>query len=253
MGLSARDLNDMARLAQLAVNPQGTGREEIYLAVATLYRTQSALLSERERGLMRDILNRLNGHVDAAVRMSLAGKLANDPQAPIDLILILCGGDIEAVRPSILRSHRLTDQDLDRLIAEANDTSADIHTPHGGNFSAERKLVEKLAAAGQLRAGFLLRVLSQGKLDLFEVGFARLLNLDIPDLRRVLYDQGPRSVALACRAAGIDRCVFSTIFDLSRKGRGMYPTLTLDERGDVDSVFESFSKSEAMARIRARA
>jgi uncharacterized protein (DUF2336 family) len=253
MGLSARDLNDMARLAQLAVNPQGTGREEIYLAVATLYRAQGPMLSERERGLMRDILNRLTGDVDATVRLSLAEKLADDPQAPIGLILILCGGDIEVVRPSILRSRKLTDEDLDRLIAEADDTATGVHTPHGQNLSAENKLVEKLAAAGQLRAGFLLRVLSQGQLDLFEAGFARLLDLGISDLRHLLYDHGPRSLALACRAVGIDRCVFPTVFDLSRKGRGMYPTLTLDERSDVDRVFEGFSRSEAMARIRAAA
>ena len=49
----------MGRLAQLAVNPQGTSREEIYLAVASLYRVQGTGLNNRERELMREILRRL--------------------------------------------------------------------------------------------------------------------------------------------------------------------------------------------------
>jgi len=354
VGLSARDLNDMTRLAQLAANPQGIGRGEIYLAVASLYRAQGPMLSERERGLMREILHRLTGDVEMAIRISLAEKLADDADAPLDLILLLCDDRIEVARPLILRSRKLSDEDLLRLIADADearaaacaerpdigepvtselvksnsesvlmalvrnvtariakpafetlvekskalptlqeplvqrrdlpstlahrmcewvsdalkthivrnydvapaavdDAAKKIQEPQDENLSAAAKLVDKLAAAGQLRAGFLLRVLTQGQLDLFETAFAKLLNLDMTNLRRVLYDQGPRSVALACRAVGIDRAVFSTVFDLSRKGRGLYPTLTIDERQDVDSVFNVFSKPEAMARIRARA
>ena len=59
MALTVRDMSDMGRLAQLATNPQGTTREEIFLAVASLYRVQGAYLSERERSLVQDILERL--------------------------------------------------------------------------------------------------------------------------------------------------------------------------------------------------
>ncbi len=52
---------------------------------------------------------------------------------------------------------------------------------------ARIKLIEKLAAAGQLSAGFLLRVLHQGQLDLFELAFAKLLQIDLPQLRGLLY------------------------------------------------------------------
>ncbi|HEV2562361.1 MAG TPA: DUF2336 domain-containing protein [Rhizomicrobium sp.] len=343
----------MTRLAQLAANPQGTGRDEIYLAVASLYRTQAPQLSDRERALMREILQRLTGDVEMAIRITLAEKLADDEDAPLDLILLLCDDRIEVARPLILRSRKLSDDDLLRLIADADITRQvicaarpnigepvsealaksdaepvlvtllrnvtariakntfetlveksrnlpNLHEPLVQrrdlpptlatrmcdwvsdalksyivqNYkiapssideaaqkiqeppeaaSSASKLIDKLAAAGQLRAGFLLRVLNQNQIELFETAFAKLLNLDMPNLRRVLYDQGPRSVALACRAVGIDRCVFSTVFNLSRKARGLYPTLSPDERADVESVFNVFSRPEAMARIRARA
>jgi len=349
VGLTAHDLSDMTRLAQLAANPQGTGRGEIYLAVASLYRTQAPQLSDRERALMREILQRLTSDVEMAIRIALAERLADDEDAPLDLILLLCDDRIEVARPLILRSRKLSDDDLLRLIADADEArqAACAARPHIGepvsdalarsgaepvllalvrNMTARiaqptfetlveksrqlpamheplvqrrdlpltlatrmcasvsdalktyivvspssiddaaqkiqkppeagsgaSKLVDKLAAGGQLRAGFLLRVLNQGQLDLFETAFAKLLNLDMPNLRRVLYDQGPRSVALACRAVGIDRCVFSTVFNLSRKAHGLYPSLTSDERADVESVFNAFTRPEAMARIRARA
>ncbi len=46
MGLTANDMSDMGRLAQLAINPtDGASREEIYLAVASLYRIQGTGLN----------------------------------------------------------------------------------------------------------------------------------------------------------------------------------------------------------------
>ena len=89
MGLTAHDMSDMGRLAQLAVNPQGASREEIYLAVASLYRIQGTGLNDRERELMREILRRLTRDVEMAIRIALAERLADDTIAPHDLILLL--------------------------------------------------------------------------------------------------------------------------------------------------------------------
>ena len=64
VGLTAHDMSDMSRLAQLAINPENrASREEIYLAVASLYRIQGAGLNDRERELMREILRRLTRDV----------------------------------------------------------------------------------------------------------------------------------------------------------------------------------------------
>src|SRR5690348_13582200 len=107
MALTALDMSSMARLAQLAANPQGVGRDEIYVAVASLYRAQSHYLSERERGLMREILLKLSHDVEMAVRIALAERLADDEDAPKDLILMLCDDRIEIARPVIMRSRKL--------------------------------------------------------------------------------------------------------------------------------------------------
>jgi len=49
---------------------------------------------------------------------------------------------------------------------------------------------------------------------------------------------------------GIDRCVFSTVFNLSRAARRLPSRLTPNEKAEVESVFDGFSKAEALARIK---
>jgi uncharacterized protein (DUF2336 family) len=348
----------MNRLAQLAANPQGTSREEIFLAVASIYRVQNAYLSDRECDLMREILRRLVQDVEMAIRIALAERLADDITAPHDLILLLADDRIEVARPLLLRSALLSEADVLHLIAEASvqhhealaqrpnigepvtealaksDAESVLvalvrnATAHIASFTyeslveksrrftslqeplanrsdlpsslatqmctfvsealrahitrnyalrAERivhalsqaeaavqsappppsetpadsthKLIDKLASAGQLKAGFLLRVLQQGQADLFDVGFARLLGLGLMTTRRILYENQPDSVALACRAVGIDRCVFGTVFTLSRRGRGLPYTLSREQLTAVDHTFNSHSRQEALDRL----
>jgi len=360
VGLTAEDLGSMARLTQLAGNPQNVPRGDIYLAVASLYQSQCNRLSERERSLMREILQRLTADVEMAIRIALAERLADDDDAPVDLILLLADDRIEVARPLILRSRQLNDTDLlslldrsgeayhvacatrpnigepvcealatsnsesvlmalvrnatahigaaafetlveksrqiaaiqnplalrsdlpaplatrmcdwvsdalrshiernfpiapERVEAEIDQAAKSIRTqpaPSGeAPAGSAHKLVAKLAAAGQLRAGFLLRVLHQGQIDLFEIAFATLMELDVPSTHRVLYQSGAPQLALACRAVGIDRCVFSTVFNLSRQARGMHQALTSAEKTEVEAVFNNFSKAEAQARLHA--
>lgn len=349
----------MAHLSQLAADPQGARRGDIYLAIASLYRSQAPRLSERERILMREILQRLAGDVEMAIRISLAEKLADDDSAPVDLLLLLADDTIEVARPVILRSRKLSDSDLLSLLdragedhqtvcaqrpdigepvcevlarassetvlvalvrnatarislhtlealveksrqiaalqdplAHREDLPCDLATrmsawvsdalkahirlaypsasaavapklegavqslaapflvPSAEPSSGSVKLVDKLAAAGQLRAGFLLRVLHQGQIDLFELAFAKLLNMDPAGSRQILYATSAAPLALACRAVGIDRCVFSTVYNLSRQAHGLKAALTAGEKEEVESIFKSFSKAEAMGRVR---
>jgi uncharacterized protein (DUF2336 family) len=351
-------MSDMGRLAQLAANPQGTSREEIFLAVASLYRVQGTHLTSRERELMRDILERLAENVEMTIRIALAERLADDITAPHDLILLLADDRIVVARPLILRSALLSDADMLNLIAEASVAHHEIvaqrpnigervtealskseaetvlvalvknATAHIGSHTYEtlveksrrfagiqeplvhrddmpptlatrmtawvsdalkahiarnfdvpavkvadalddvdnainsapppprvtptegaQKLIDKLSGAGQLKAGFLLRVLHQGQADLFDLAFARLLSMNLDETRKALYDHGPGSVALACRAVGIDRSVFPTVFNLSRAARGLHASLSHDQRIEVDTVFSNYDRGAALKQL----
>ncbi len=358
VGLTALDMSDMSRLAQLAANPQGTTREEIFLAVASLYRIQGNYLNPRERGLMQDILRLLARDVEMAIRIALAERLADETTAPHDLILLLVDDKIEVARPLILRSPLLTDADALKLIAESGvahqeavasranigepvsdalvksdaepvltalvrNATAKIscgafetlveksrriaslqdplarredlppalatrmcewvsealksyivqnykvapeqlskafdhaeqvlkhepQPPRSPPAESAQKLIDKLAVSGQLKAGFLLRVLHQGQIDLFDLAFARLLDLPLTVFRRKFYETDPKSVALSCRAVGIDRCVFATVYTFSRQARDMRPTLSQADLLAVQGVFNSFTKAGALAEL----
>lgn len=350
--LFAEVRGDMGRLAEIAAGSPSNNRSEIYMAVALLYQMQATELSERERTLMRDILKRLALDVEMAIRISLAEKLADDPDAPLDLILLLADDAVEVARPIILRSHRLTDQVMLEFLSNADAARQTVcaERPHIGepvtdklaasdvesvllallrNATARigestfetlveksrriaalqeplahradlpmplatrmcvwaseaikayivesrrldpvsvsdkvdqaawsvvapqpvdtatsgRKLIDKLAIAGQLKPGFLLRVLQQGQTDLFDLAFAKLLEVEPTAFREFFYRRGPRAVALACRAVGIDRCVFPTVYGISRTARGINPLLSHTDRAEIEAVFSTYARKEAL-------
>jgi uncharacterized protein (DUF2336 family) len=302
---------------------------------------------------MRNILRRLAGTTDAAQRLALAERLADDPEVPLELVLHLIDDSIEIAVPLILRSAMLDEDNLLALIARADVTrkilcaqrarigervaaalamnneesvllalahnsTAQISTttfetlveksfrfdslwepltrradfpavllmkmhegpPQVTRSSAEtwpfltrqndsstdemckymsdarvapgnaRRLIDKLALAGQLRTGFLMRVLLQGQTELFDMAFARLLDLDLEEFRIAFYASDPRRMALACRAVGIDRSVFPTVWGLSSRRRaGPRPTGS-GRPAALDSVF-ALPRREALARLHA--
>jgi uncharacterized protein (DUF2336 family) len=87
----------------------------------------------------------------------------------------------------------------------------------------ERSLIEKLDSAGQLRPGYLLRVLREGRLQLFIMALARLGDFEPPQIRRAIDSAKPELLALACSAVGIDRSVFPTILEHVRQLNGGRP------------------------------
>src|SRR5690606_18223252 len=82
------------------------------------------------------------------------------------------------------------------------------------------RLVEKLYHSGDLSPRFMVKSLQQGEIDLFEFAFARLLDMDIATIRRILYQEHPELLAVACRRLDIDRVIYKNIHDLTAPIRG---------------------------------
>jgi uncharacterized protein (DUF2336 family) len=333
--------------------------DEIYLAVTTLFQRQSGAFGDHERQLASEILKRLTKDVEMSIRIHLAERLADDPAAPHDLLILLCDDKIEVARPVLARSPLLSDQDLIRIIEKGSDghqtvvaerpaigenvtaaiarcaceaaliallrngsakisdatfeqlgerarnipslqqplvdrpdlpgelakrlcvwvsgalkTALTARYPDAGKALVSaidesaaslqheeapltganaRKLVEKLHASGQLRASFLIRVLNQGQMELFEYAFAALLNMDPETMRTALYGDNPMTVALACRAAGIDKSVFQTVYNLSRHHRSVLAKLTDSDHKEIGTIFTDVKKAEALQRLKSEA
>lgn len=82
---------------------------------------------------------------------------------------------------------------------------------------SERRLVAKLQAAGQLRAGFLIRAIREKRLSLFEHGLATLAGFPVAQVRAAITRPNSEALFYACAAVGIDKAVFPAIVDEIRK------------------------------------
>ena len=80
-------------------------------------------------------------------------------------------------------------------------------------------LAERISSEAAITPALLIQSLRQGQIALFEAMFARLLDIRVAQVRRVLFERGGSGLAVACRAAGIAPSVFSSIFILSRRAR----------------------------------
>lgn len=105
-------------------------------------------------------------------------------------------------------------------------------------------LAEELAKQQRITPDFLIQVLRQGEIALFEALFGRLSGLPVPRLQRVLYDSGGDGLAIACRALDMPKSSFATIFLLSRKRNA--GQCVVDPR-DLSRALQLFDRANADA------
>lgn len=94
----------------------------------------------------------------------------------------------------------------------------------GDDEALEARLIDKLAAAGQLRPGYLLRSLAQKRLGLFVKALARLGDYYPKAVARAVSSPDrPELLALALAGVGIDRSAFPSILAKVRAINGGAP------------------------------
>lgn len=171
--------------------------------------------------------------VDASRRIApIRQGLTRRPELTAELAQRLYVWVGQALRVSLVARFRLDEEGLDRNLAESINEAYGGHPmdvlppPHradGEREAMERRLVAKLQAANQLRPGYLLRALRDGKLSLFAAGLATLGGFEPAQIRRALLSDRPELLSLACAAVGIDRSVYPSILQLVRQLNGGLP------------------------------
>jgi uncharacterized protein (DUF2336 family) len=152
---------------------------------------------------------------------ALRSPLARHPRLTRDQAERLYVWVGDSLKAAIAAKFKIDAAALDRAVAK---TLRDIHAAHGATTAVaedretlERRLVDKLFDAGQLRSGYLLRALRERKLTLFHAALSKLGGVSLDEARAACDAEGPERLALACLAAGIDRSVFPTVLDLVRQ------------------------------------
>ncbi|WP_342745815.1 DUF2336 domain-containing protein [Caulobacter mirabilis] len=148
----------------------------------------------RHPRLSSDMAQRLYLWVGQSLRSALIGRFRLDPEimdAELALAVREAHAAIDGLPPAQARS------DAEREAMEA-------------------RLVEKLAEGDQLKPGYLLRALREGRLTLFVAALAKLGGFEPEHIRRAIDSDRPELLGLACAAIGVDRGVFPTILEAVR-------------------------------------
>jgi uncharacterized protein (DUF2336 family) len=91
---------------------------------------------------------------------------------------------------------------------------------HKANHARPNKpseLADRLVEEGKNSPRLLVQLLRQGEVPLFEALFAKMSGIRVRLLRRLLFEPGGEALAIVCRAIGIEKSDFATIFMLSRR------------------------------------
>lgn len=215
----------------------------------------------RRPGLATPVISAILKQGEPAVLTALAGNVQTE-LAPGDMaLLVKASRRVAALRSPLVRRPELTDDlalqlyvwvgqalrqalstrfrlDPGKLEAALSKAVGEAHAGQAGadpttdaivweqddeREEMERRLISKLVAAGQLRPGYLLRALREGRVSLFVGALATLGDFAPEMVRRALDGDQPEHLALACAAVNIDRSAFPTILELVRELNGGKP------------------------------
>jgi len=157
---------------------------------------------------------------------SLRAPLARHPKLEADHAQRLYLWVGQSLRRALLARFRIDMEKLDKALGEAVgqayanpldvEASGAESPPDFEREEMERRLIDKLHAAGQLRAGYLVRALKEQKLSQFEHALAKLGGFSVAEVRRATGANRTELLALACASVGLDRSVFVTVLELVR-------------------------------------
>ncbi len=215
-----------------------TGNESV---ISTLLENPNAKISGATMEYLVDEAKRINTLQEPILR-----RHDLDPRLAKRMFLWVSA----ALRQYILDNSGLRQTDIDDLLEKvtlekvAAVTSPDRPKPKSENLAAE------LDTSGKVTPDLLVRSLSEGEVGLFMAMFRRFTGLRELVVMRLVFEAGGEGLAIACKAVGIDKENFSSIFTLSRKARpGSDTTLTRDSRKVLD-FYDRISADAARQVVR---
>lgn len=103
-------------LLSLARDKSGKRRQLLAETISDLFTGKNRVLSDRERTLMFDILQKMLHNAEMEVRRIIAEQLSGQPDAPRDLISLLANDEIEVAFSILHNSSVLEDEDLIEVV-----------------------------------------------------------------------------------------------------------------------------------------
>ena len=197
--------------------------------------------------------------VDASRELAaLRSPLARHPRMTAVMAEKLYAWVGQSLRAAIVSRFKVDAAALDVAIAEAigeargqsGEIAPQVSALTAEQQDMERRLIGKLHMAGQLKPGYLLRALREGKLSLFDAALSALGDYRKNTVRTALDADQPEALALACAGVGVDRGAFLTILGLVRELNAGRPGGDILRARHVFDIFGPDRASLAAAEFR---
>ncbi len=124
-----------------------------------------------------------------------------------------------ALRQHIMENYDLDQETMDELLEKVAFQELDATHASRTVPTKSRRLADDLEDEGLATHEMLLGALREGEVSLFVAMFCRLTDLRETLVMRMLFEPGGEGLAIACKAIGMGKAVFASIFTLSRKAR----------------------------------
>jgi uncharacterized protein (DUF2336 family) len=154
-----------------------------------------------------------------------------------------------------LRQFILDNYDLDRAyLDEALEKSVMEElksVKRYGSGSAARKLAAELKKQGKVTPDLLISALQEGEIRLFQSMFQQLTDLNERIVMNMMAEPLGTGLAVACRHSGLGRAIYSSIFAIVHKARGMTETKLHADLRKAVRMYDQIS-AEAADKVVAR-
>jgi uncharacterized protein (DUF2336 family) len=102
----------LQHLVELAHDSSDERRRQLLTEVTDLFIDTASTVTDTQKGLFGDVINRVLPGVEKEARKALAEKMASEANAPHDVIVSLANDEIEVAAPVLSHSPVLLDSDL---------------------------------------------------------------------------------------------------------------------------------------------
>lgn len=241
---------------------QRTAEHQLAIAMRRSITTTvtDALVGAENEGVIKTLLENKNAAISQATMEYLV-----DQSRRIDAYQnpLLVRGDLgpalakrmywwvsAALREHIVQNFEIDPAELDGTLQQTvKEVIAESRKAPSAADGSQSALADHFHVNGAITPKFLIQVLREGEIPLLETLFANFTGLNSQLVKQVLYEPGGRGLAIACKAAGVEKSDFASIFLLSRQGRSGDKIVDPKELTTVLAFYDTLLQTGAAAVI----
>ncbi len=150
-----------------------------------------------------------------------------------------------ALQQYILENYELDPEFVKTVVGEATDDEKKTGSKKDDKPASEKRLTKELEEDGQLDPETMVRILQDGDVRLFIAMFQRYTGLTDKMVLEMLKDRDGTGLAIACKAARLEKPIFSSIFAHSYKANSNGIKIRRQEINKMLGRYDLMSESAA--------